>query len=127
MTVFRIISIDHPYDGEIMQILEALQCKNIIRHEEVSRILEHVSGGESVGDVVFGTMYLAHRGSEDGCWSRAAEAELATTNTAPPSAEAEPAPASSLQPPALGPTQVDAGGGAERGGAGPSTHNTQLY
>ena len=46
-----------------MQILEALQCKNIIRHEEVSRILEHMSGGESVGDVVFGTMYLAHRGS----------------------------------------------------------------
>ena len=55
----------HPYDGEIMQIFEALQCKNIIRHEEVSRILEHMSGGESVGDVVFGTMYLAHRGSEE--------------------------------------------------------------
>ena len=36
----------------------------------------------------------------DGCWSRAAEAELATTITAPPSAEAEhlPAPASSPGP-----------------------------
>ena len=33
--------LDHPYDDEIMLILEALQCKKI-RHEEVSRILERV-------------------------------------------------------------------------------------
>ena len=79
-----------------------------------------------MGDVVFGTMYLAHRGSVERCWSRAAEAELATTNTAPPSAEAEhlPAPASSLQPGARG--QVVAGGGAGRGGAQHSQHSTLL-
>ena len=33
--------LDHPYDDEIMQILEALQFRKI-RHEEVSRILERV-------------------------------------------------------------------------------------
>ena len=50
-------------------------------------------------------------GAVEGGWSGA---ELATTNTAPPSAEAEHLPASSLQP---GPG----------GGARPSTHNTTLY